>query len=173
MRRPTQLNSRSSLHSSSREKLNSSRSCAWRRSARQFLPRSLRARRRLSCCCASRARLPRSISRPPTRLACLELAASGQPNLLAAVVEILEAEWNEVDIRANIPVRYMGTDRQRISEWGRAHPDPPLLLRDLGARTLRSHAERLGVGSQAPDADAAALAREVLVAIGFAVPQQA
>jgi len=101
----------------------------------------------------------------------LELADVGQPNLLAAVVEILEAEWQEVDIDATIPSEYAGTNRQRISEYVRAHPDPRLLLRDLGAPTLRRHAQRLGLESRALGADATALAREILVAIGFAVPE--
>jgi putative DNA methylase len=102
----------------------------------------------------------------------LDLATLGRSKLYAAVAEILEAEWDDETAEATIPAGFQGLRSQQIQELVAGHADPASLLAELGAPTLRRHAERLDVPEDDRRASATGLAEAILRAVGFSVPSR-
>ena len=100
----------------------------------------------------------------------LELADTGRATLYAAVASILDEEWAEEDFECRVPADLTGTRLEQIAEVVADCPDPAELLAELGRRTLRKHADRLGLAYGRRPPDAVGLALGILGAVGFTVP---
>lgn len=102
----------------------------------------------------------------------LELAEKGRSKLYAAVADLLQSEWDDEDVAANIPPNFAGSTSQKIRELVAGHADLASLLAELGPRALRRHGEELGLPPEFRRADATGLAESILRWVGFTVPSR-
>lgn len=100
----------------------------------------------------------------------LELADRGKSTLYAAIVDILIDEWEDEDLADRL-AGFLGTRDQQIAELVASSSDPGELLAELGAKTLRRHADGLQIPKEDRPSDAFGLANEILKCIGFTVPE--